>query len=704
MAAPTPAPVPPSAPRRPTVLRHHGDTRTDDWYWLRERDDPEVRAYLEAENAYTDAVTAHLAPLRDRLFEEIRGRIRETDVSAPVRHGAHEYFSRTRAGLQYPVHCRRPAGTAGAPDPEAEPGAAPGETVVLDENVLAGTGPYFALGAFALSPDQRLLAHSVDHTGGERYTLRVRDLTTGVDHPDAIPDTYYGVAWADDGATLFYTRTDEAMRPWQVWRHRLGSPTTDDVLVFEEADERFYVGVERSRSGRVVVVTSGSKLTTEVWFVAAADPTAPLTVVEPRREGVEYHVEHHHSDATGSRFFVLTNDEAPDFRLMVTPTATPGRDAWTEVLPHRADVRLDGVDAFAGHLVCSERADALARLRIVDLADGTEHLVAMPDAVYAAGLGATPEYDTTRVRIEYSSLVTPPSSYDYDVATRDLTLVRATPVHGYDPATLTSTREWAVAPDGTRIPVSIVHRRDLVRDGSAPVLLYGYGAYEISIDPTFSSARLSLLDRGVVFAIAHVRGGGECGRRWYDEGKLLHKRNTFTDFVACAQHLVARGYSRPDRTAARGGSAGGLLMGAVVNLAPEQFGVVVAEVPFVDCLTTILDPALPLTVTEWEEWGNPLEDPEVYRYMKSYSPVDNVEPRDHPALLVTAGLHDPRVQYWEPAKWVARLRATGTGARDLLLRTEMDAGHSGPSGRYDAWRDEAFVLAFVLDALGVADA
>ena len=696
------APTPPSAPRRATVLRQHGDERVDDWYWLRERDDPAVRTYLQSENAYTDAALAHLAPLREHVFEEIRGRIRETDASAPVRKGPHEYFSRTREGLQYPVHCRRAAGTPGLPDPDAVAGTPAGEHVILDENVLAGDSGYFSLGALSPSPDQTLLAYSTDYTGGEQYTLRVRDVETGTDLPDEVPDTYYGVAWANDGTTLFYTRPDDAMRPWQVWRHRLGTPITDDVLVFQDDDERFYVSVERTRSGRYLIVTTASKLTTEVWFVDANTPDAALTVVEPRRDGVEYHVEHHHSPADGDRFFVLTNDAAENFRLAVAPVSDPGRAHWAEVLPDRADTRLDDVDAFTGHLVLSERADALEKLRVIDIATGADHLVTMPDEVYSVGLGGNLEFDTAVVRLEYTSLVSPPSSFDYGLADHAMVLVREQPVRGYDRTAFESHRAWATATDGTRIPISIVHKRGLARDGSSPLMLYGYGAYEISIDPTFSVARLSLLERDVVFAIAHVRGGGEGGRRWYDDGKILNKRNSFTDFVTCAEFLVAEGYTRPERLAARGGSAGGLLMGAVANLAPADFRAIVAEVPFVDCLTTILDPSLPLTVTEWEEWGNPIVDPAVYDYMKSYSPYDNVAATDYPAMLVTAGLHDPRVQYWEPAKWVARLRATKTDDRLLVLRTEMDSGHSGPSGRYDAWRDEAFVLSFVLDQIGVA--
>jgi oligopeptidase B len=489
------------------------------------------------------------------------------------------------------------------------------------------------------------------------------------------------------------------MRPWQVWRHRLGTPAADDQLVFEEPDERFYVSIGRTRSGKFLVITTASKLTTEVWVVDADAPEDPFRIVTPRRDGIEYHVEHHWSEADGDRFYVLTNDDAENFRLMVTPAATPGRDHWTEIIPHRDDTRLDDVDAFARHIVLSERANALEQLRVLDLAGGTDHVIAMPEAVYSVGLGANFEFDTDVVRVEYTSLVRPPSSFDYQLVDRTLDLVREQPVTGYDRHTLETRREWATAPDGTQIPISIVHRRGLAHDGTAPMLLYGYGAYEISVDPTFSIARLSLLDRGVIFAIAHVRGGGEGGRQWYEDGKLTNKRNSFSDFVAGAEYLVAQGYTSADRLAARGGSAGGLLMGAVANLAPGQFRAIVAEVPFVDCLTTILDPALPLTVTEWEEWGNPLTDADVYAYIKSYSPYDNVIATEYPAMLVTGGLHDPRVQYWEPAKWVARLRATKTDERLLVLKTEMESGHSGPSGRYDAWRDEAFVLAFVLDQI-----
>jgi oligopeptidase B len=698
---------PPRAPARPTVLRAHGDERVDPWFWLCERDSPEVLDYLRAENAYTEAALAPTAALRDTLFTEIVGRIQETDASAPVRRGPWEYFTRTIEGLQYDVHCRRPTGTPGLPDPFAAPGAEAGEQVVLDENVLAHGHDYFAVGDLSVSTDHTLVAYTTDVTGGERYELRVRDIETGRDLDDVVPDVYYGVAWATDNATILFTRPDVAMRPWQIVRHTVGTPTTDDVLVFQEDDDRYWVSVGRARTDRFLVIASGSKTTSEVWLLEAGDPTSAPRLVQPREQGHEYHVEHHH-DRSGDWLLVLTNaDGAENFKLVRAPTDEPGRANWVELLPHRPDVRLDDIDAFARHLAVSERAEGLERIRIVTLdpsgAIETDHLLAMPEAVYSASVAANPEFDSPTLRYRYTSLVSPPSMYDYDVAARTATLVKQQPVIGYDPASYATQRLWATAPDGTEVPISLVYRRDARTAGEAsPLLLYGYGSYEISIDPTFSSVRVSLLDRGVMFAIAHIRGGGELGRPWYESGKLLHKTNTFTDFIACAEHLVREGYTAPDRLVARGGSAGGLLMGAVANLRPDLFTAIVAEVPFVDCLTTILDETLPLTITEWEEWGDPLHDPEVYAYMKAYSPYDNVEAKLYPALFVSGGLNDPRVQYWEPAKWVAKLRATKTDDELLVLKMEMGAGHSGPSGRYDDWKDEAFVLAFVLDRLGIS--
>lgn len=685
--------VPPVAHRTPHQLTAHGDVRNDDWYWLRNRDDPEVIAYLEAENAYAEAALAPLAPLRNRIFDEIKSRVQETDESAPVAEGPWEYTSRTIEGSQYGVHCRRPR--RGGPETA---------TVVLDENVLAAGHDYFSLGGFEVTPDHKVLAYAVDFNGSERYTLRFRDLETGADLPDVVENVTYGLAWADDARTCFYVRPDDAMRPNEVWRHTLGTPAADDVLVLREDDERFYVGVERTRSGRFVLIDVSSKLTSEVSFVPTATPTGELRVVEPREQGHEYAVEHHWGEALGDRFLILTNQggRARNFELVSAPTAAPGRSNWTPVVPHRDDVKLDSVNAFADHLVLSERTNGLERLRVMRTGTRDLHEIEMPDPVYSVWVGPNPEFATRTLRYGYTSLVAPVTDVDYDMDDRSSAIVKTQPVlGGYDPTQYVSARLWATAADGTKVPISLVHRRDTPIDGSAPALLYGYGSYEISTDPSFRASRLSLLDRGFVFAIAHVRGGGEMGRQWYESGRLEHKANTFTDFVACAEHLIASGYTSPARLAARGGSAGGLLMGAVTNLRPDLFAAIVAEVPFVDVVTTMLDPSLPLTITEWEEWGDPREA-DAYARMKSYSPYDNVRVADYPALLVTTGLNDPRVQYWEPAKWVAKLRVLSTSGKPILLRTEMGAGHGGPSGRYDAWRDEAIVLAFICDAVGAA--
>lgn len=688
-------PQPPVAPRRPHRLETHGDARVDDWFWLRDRNDPDVIAYLEAENAYTTTVLAPTESLRQTIYDEIVARVQETDVSPPTRRGDWDYFVRTKEGSQYAVHGRRPRGRADGVE----------ESVLLDENLLAQGREYFALGGAKVSPDQTLLAYAVDFDGNERFELRVRDLTTGIDLDDVVADTYYGLAWANDNRTLFYVRPDAATRPYQVWRHSLGSPTTDDVLVYEDADDHFFVSVGRTRTGEYLLISSASKTTSEIRFVSTDDPTATPELVAAREPGVEYSVDHHHSDRDGDRFLVLSNvDGAENFALLATPVATPGREHWRVLVAHDPQVRIEGFDAFADHIVLSERADGLERLRVLDLVDpGRSHTIALADPVYSVWSGANVEFDTATLRYVYTSLVLPTSSYDYDMVTRETTLVKRQPVlGGYEPDDYTSARLWATAPDGTEIPISVVHRKDVALDGSAPCLLYGYGSYEISVEPAFASPRVSLLDRGWVWAVAHVRGGGEMGRHWYEGGRLGHKMHSFTDFIAAAEHLVAEGFTSPDRLTARGASAGGLLMGAVANLHPELFRAIVAQVPFVDCLTTILDESLPLTVTEWEEWGNPGADADIYAVMKSYSPYDNVAEQDYPAMLVTGGLNDPRVAYWEPAKWVAKLRATKRDDRLLVLKTEMGAGHGGPSGRYDAWRDEALILAFLVTEVGSA--
>lgn len=697
--------VPPRPKKLPSERLFHGDKFIDDYAWLRDKANSEVIEHLQAENSYTADMMAHTVELQNKLFQEIKGRVLETDLSVPLRFGPWWYFGRTTEGEQYRLHCRVPAegGMLRISDvpPKIEAGVrALDEEILLDENLLAGDSEYFALGAFELSIDHRFLAYATDHDGSERYTLRVRDLATGVDLDDVIPEVTYGVAWSDAADYLFYVKADEAERPYQLWRHRIGTGSDVDECVYTEEDEHFFLSIERSKDDCYLVMHLGSKTTDEAWILPADDPTASFEVVQPREAGVEYSVEHQ-----GDRFLILTNaDGAENFKLMTTPDDEPGRRFWSELIPHDPEVKLTALEPFSHHLVLHERRDGLSALRVLGLDNGADYYLEQPEQVSTVYAGGNAEYDTTVLRYGYTSLVTPSSIFDVDLGSGQRELRKQQPVLGnYNAADYVTQRLWALADDGTEIPISVVARADRDLSEAGPVLLYGYGSYEIPIDPSFSSARLSLLDRGFVFAIAHIRGGGEMGRRWYLEGKELNKRNTFTDFVACAKHLINLGMTDPAHLAIRGGSAGGLLMGAVLNLAPELFGAVVAEVPFVDALNTILDPSLPLTVTEWEEWGNPLADAEVYEYMKSYSPYENVVDARLPAVLVTAGLNDPRVSYWEPAKWVAKLREHNQGGGRILLKTEMGAGHQGPSGRYDAWRDEALVFAFLIDTVGTSE-
>ena len=728
-------PPPPVAARRPAAHVAHGDIRPDDWQWLANRDDPEAITYLEAENAYSDAVFEPTGLVRQHLFEQIRCRVAETDISTPVFHRGWWYWSRSLAGKQYPVHCRRadpakalsvaevlaaaiaalpgagvagdgtpaPMGTGLAPE-KVRPHA--GE-VILDENVLAGTGDYFALGVFDIRPDHEVLAYAVDRDGSERYTLRFRDLGSGDDLADVVDDVYYSSAWSRTGKSFYSVRPDKAMRPWQVWRHTLGTPAARDELVFQEDDERFFVSVDLTRSTSFVLVKSESKMSSEVRYLQAGADRGPLSVLLPRREGVEYSVDHAVHPLNGDVWLVRSNrgphgDELENFGLFELPVGQDDPSALRPLLPYRPAVKVESVDAFARYAVVVERFEGLEQLRVLRLADGADHVVAQPEPAYTLGHQPSWEWDSDIARFGYSSLTSPPSSVEYDMGTgRRSTVKQATVGGGYHAGDYRSERVWAESADGTKVPISLVCRRDQDLDGSAPCLLYGYGSYEYPIDPSFSHTRLNLLERGFVFAIAHVRGGGELGRPWYEQGRLMHKRNTFDDFIACAERLIAGGWTSADRLVIRGGSAGGLLMGAVTNMRPELFRAVVAEVPFVDVVTTMSDDSLPLTITEWEEWGNPRDDVEAYAYMKSYSPYDNVHAADYPAMYVTAGLNDPRVGYWEPAKWVAKLRATKTDENPLLLRTEMGAGHRGPSGRYDAWHDEARVHAFILAVLGL---
>lgn len=692
--------VPPVAKRVETTRSHHGDVFVDHYEWLRDKSDPEVIAHLEAENAYTDALTADQEPLRRRIFDEIKARTKETDLSVPTRRGDWWYYARSFEGRQYTVHCRCPVTEPSDWNPPEldEHTDIPGEQVLLDENVEAEGHEFFSLGAASVSPDGTVLAYSVDVVGDERYTLRFKDLTTGRHYPDEITGIAAGATWATDNRTVYYLTVDAAWRPDTVWRHRLGAGLPAE-RVHHEPDERFWLGVGRTRSDAYLIIAAGSAITTEMRYADAGDPHAEFTVVLPRREGVEYGVEH---VVVGGqdRFLILHNDGAVNFTLVEAPVSDPS--AQTTLIAPRDDVRLDGVDAFASHLVVSYRAEALPRMQLWPIeADGygAPSDITFDSELMSSGLGANPNWDTPRLRIGATSFLTPMRVYDLDLATGERILLKEQPVLGdYRREEYVEHRDWATADDGTRVPLSVIHRRGI--EFPAPAVLYGYGAYESCQDPQFSIARLSLLDRGVVFVIAHIRGGGEMGRLWYENGKLLDKKNTFTDFVAAARHLVDTGVSTPEGLAAYGGSAGGLLMGAVANLAPELFAGILAVVPFVDALTTILDPSLPLTVTEWDEWGNPLEDPEVYAYMKSYSPYENVTAQPYPAILAMTSLHDTRVYYVEPAKWVAALREANADGRPVLLKTQMSAGHGGVSGRYERWNETAFQFAWLLDVVG----
>ena len=707
------------APRaRVSPVHHeaHGVVRIDDYHWLRERGDPAVTAHLEAENAYTQAVMAPTEALQETLFAEIKGRIKQTDMSVPYREGAHLYYTRYEDGREYPIHCRRPApADAVAPaesvradaqprvesapaDPVQADAAARAEEILLDVNALAEGHDFCQVSALEVSPDGRLLAWAIDVEGRRIHTVRVKDLAADVLLDDELKGVTSNLVWANDNRTLFYTRQHpETLRWHQVWRHVLGTAQAEDVLVYEEADETFNCEVGKSRSKRHLLIASAQTVSTEYRVLDADRPDGAFELFWPRARGHEYDVDHYRD-----RFYVRTNRGARNFRLMETEAAGSPPEQWVEVVPHREDVFLESFALFRGHLVLQERCGGLTRLHVRPWSGGGAHDIAFDEPVYDVYVSVNREPDTRLLRFGYESLTTPRSTYDYDLEARSRTLLKRQEVlGGFDPADYEAERVLATAPDGRQVPVSLVARVGAPRDGTGPLLLYGYGAYGISMDPAFNSARLSLLDRGFRFAIAHVRGGQEMGRQWYEEGRLGRKRNTFTDFVACAEHLVRERYTSPGRLYAMGGSAGGLLMGAVLNMRPDLFAGAVAQVPFVDVLTTMLDDGIPLTTGEYDEWGNPHERA-AFDDILAYSPYDNVAARDYPALLVLAGLHDSQVQYWEPAKWVAKLRALKTDARPLLLRTNMDAGHGGVSGRYRRYRETALQYAFLLRQAGLA--
>ena len=673
---------PPVAPRRPHRLEAHGDVRIDDYYWLRDRDDPDVVAYLQSENEYVDECLEHSRERQDALFSEIKGRIKQTDVSVPYREGTHHYYWRYEDGQEYRIYCRKPV------DGETE-------HVMLDVNAVAKGHEYCDVGSLVVSPDECLLGYAVDTVGRRLYDVRFRDLETGAMLDDVIPNVTGNYVWANDNRTVFYARQHETtLRSYQVYRHRLGQDISLDALVYEEADETFSSGVGKSRSKRFILIGTYQTLTTEYHVLDADQPDRDPQPFLRREPGHEYHLDHFEG-----RFFVRSNAGARNFRLLETDDSRDRwtRDHWQELVPHRDNVLIETFELFRDHLVLEERTEGLVRLRIRSWEDGTSHDIEFPEPTYEAYIDANNRIpDSTVLRFGYSSLSTPASDYDYDMVTRTRTLLKREEVlGGFDAADYRTERLYASATDGVRVPISLVSRRDTPLDGSAPLLLYGYGSYGISMNADFRSPRLSLLDRGYIFAIAHVRGGQELGRQWYDDGKLLKKKNTFTDFIACGEHLVRERYTSHTRMFAMGGSAGGLLMGAVCNMRPDLFHGVIAHVPFVDVLTTMLDESIPLTTGEYDEWGNP-NDPVYYDYIKEYSPYDNVGAAPHPHLLVMTGLHDSQVQYWEPAKWVAKLRARKTDDRLLLLKTNMDAGHGGASGRYRRYRETALQYAFLL--------
>ncbi len=713
----------PTAEKRPHEIIRHDDRRSDPYYWLMDRDDPEVIAHLEAENIYVANELAHLAPLRDELFNDIKSHVEETDTSVPVKKGGWWYFERTQEGLSYAISCRAPVAVHGDTPPLIDASTVlDGEQVILDENKEAEGHDFCSVGVLAVSPNEHWVAVGVDFSGYERHTLTVRALNGQIPLADEIENVYYGFTWASDSRHFFYTTVDDAMRPYRVWRHEIGSNATDDVLVFEERDQQFSLSVTRSRDDAVIMIMIGSKTTTEIRYLLANSPTGELRLLEARRTGVEYDVEHWHDHDGAGWWLKITNENATDFRLM-------GRrddgNEWREIVAHRPGTRLEGIDAFSSFLALSERFEGSASVRLVSLSDHVDpfrediiersRLIGADVDPSTIVLEANPEFNTTYVRVLMTSLVTPRTITDYDVATGTSTIRKRQIVTGdFREDGYVTSRIWVTASDGIKIPVSLVARRDLVDVDDAgrmkprtavPLLLYGYGSYEISIDPSFSAIRLSLLNRGVIFAIAHVRGGGEMGRAWYEMGKLAQKPTTFSDFVTVARTLIDEGWTTPQQLAARGGSAGGLLIGAVINLAPELFQCVVAEVPFVDALTTMLDDTLPLTVGEYEEWGNPDASATVYRTMKAYSPYDNISAtnedgsdRVYPHVFAAGGLNDSRVGFWEPAKWVQRLRDANAD-NVVYLKTEMGNGHAGPSGRYDAWKEEAEVLSFIVSEI-----
>lgn len=676
---------PPIAEKKPKELTIHGHTRIDNYFWLNQRDDSSVINYLKAENAYTDAMMQDTKEFQDAIYNEIISRIKQTDESVPYLDNGFYYYTRFEEGKEYPIYCRKKGNLEAI------------EEILLNVNEMAEGHEYYQVAGISVSPDNQKIAYGVDTVSRRKYTIYFKDLVSGEVLPDAIPLTTGGASWASDNKTVFYTLKDEeTLRPYKVFRHVLNTPATTDVLIYHETDDTYNTFVYKSKSDQYIFLGSSSTLSDEYRYLNANTPEGDFKMIQPRERNLEYSVDHFQD-----KFYIVTNLKAKNFRLMEVPISSPGKENWKELIPHREDVYLNDIEIFNDYLVVEERKDGLNNLRIIRWEDGTEQYVDFGEEVYVTGISVNREYNSKWLRYDYSSLTTPNSTYDFNMDTREKKLMKQQEVIGdFNSSNYEAKRLYAPASDGVKIPISLVYRKGIKLDGKNPLLLYGYGSYGITMDPYFSSVRLSLLDRGFVYAIAHIRGGQIYGRQWYEDGKLLKKMNTFTDFNSCAEYLIEQNYTGTEYLIAQGGSAGGLLMGAVVNLRPDLYKGIIANVPFVDVVTTMLDESIPLTTGEYDEWGNP-NVKEYYDYMLSYSPYDNVEAKDYPAMLVTTGLNDSQVQYWEPAKWVAKLRDMKTDDNLLLLKTEMETGHGGASGRFERYKEIALDYAFMFKILGI---
>jgi oligopeptidase B len=672
---------PPMAKKEPKQFIAHGDKRIDEYYWLNQREDPKVIDYLNAENTYLDTMMSGTKLLREKLYHEMKSRIKEKDESVPYKDNGYWYYSRFEEGKQYPFYCRKKE-SLDAP-----------EEIMLDQNRLAEGFKYYVIGGTAISDNNELLAFTVDSVSRRIYGLQIRNLVTGAIYPEVIPNIEPDICWAADNKTIFYIKKDlTTLLGYQIWRHELGTDLAKDVMVFEEKDNRFYIGVYRTKSKKYVGIYSDmNQVSTEYRLLDAAHPTGEFKIFEPRQENLQYSIEHFND-----KFYVLTDWDAPNFRLMETPETKTSKEYWKEVIPHRKDVYISNMVVFKDHLVLGEVKEALNQLRVINQTDHKDYYISFPEAVYAAIQNVNPDYNTNILRLSYTSMTTPRSIYDFNMDTQQRELKKQTEVlGGFKQEAYAAERQWATGRDGAKVPISIVYKKGLKKDGRNPLLLYAYGSYGTSMSPAFNSNIISLLDRGFVYAIAHVRGGQEMGRAWYDQGHLFNKKNTFFDFIDCGEFLIKEQYTSPAHLYANGGSAGGLLMGAIANFRPDLWNGVVADVPFVDVITTMSDPSIPLTTGEYKEWGNPADSAE-YFYMKSYSPYDNVEKKAYPNMLITTGLHDSQVQYFEPAKWVAKMRELHTGTNKILFKINMEVGHGGASGRFDSLKDEAWQYAFFL--------